>query len=162
MRAQPLPPLSILNKLFRYFPETGKLEYRANWQVCEGKYAGSQYYQVRINTTLYLVHRICWKIHYQEEPPGEIDHENNNKLENTVVNMRAATHAQNIYNRLKQQNNTSGFKGVSWHKQRQMWRAYIVKDYRQKHLGLFDTREAAHAAYCAAASEIAKEFANGG
>lgn len=162
MKRNILPTITELRRRFDYNPITGKLINRRTGKECCGLYEPFLYYTIRVGGILYLVHRVCWKMHYWTEPPEEIDHENNNKLDNRITNMRDATHADNIYNRLKQKNNTSGFKGVCWHGQKQRWRAYIVKDYQQKHLGLFETREAAHAAYCAAASEIAKEFANGG
>ena len=72
---------------------------------------------------------------------GEIDHRNkkdtNNKLNNQRQNLREATHPQNISNREIQTHNTSGYQGVSHHKQKTKWRAYIVVDDKQKHLGLF-------------------------
>lgn len=43
-------------------------------------------------------------------------------------------------------NNTSGFRGVSYDKTRNKWRAYIKLQYKNKHLGRFDTfKEAAQA-----------------
>jgi hypothetical protein len=32
---------------------------------------------------------------------------------------------------------------VAWHSQRNKWRAYIFDNYKQIHLGLFDSKEAA-------------------
>ena len=43
--------------------------------------------------------------------------------------------------------NTSGYLGVSWSKASQKWGAYIKRDGVRRYLGLFDTAEAAHAAY---------------
>ena len=40
-------------------------------------------------------------------------------------------------------NNTSGFRGVSYDKTRNKWRAYIKLQYKNKHLGRFDTFEEA-------------------
>lgn len=90
------------------------------------------------------------------------DHRDGNGLNNRRENLRACSDGQNKRNRCVQANNTSGFKGVSWHKQREKWRAVIEINYKQKHLGLFTTPEAAHAAYCAAASELHGDFANYG
>lgn len=86
------------------------------------------------------------------------DHVNGNGLDNRRSNLRSATNAQNMAN-LRQNKvcNTSGHTGVSRRNAR--WRAYIVKDYRQRHLGYFATPEAAALAYNAAARELFGEFA---
>lgn len=54
----------------------------------------------------------------------------------------------------------SQYKGVAWHNQRNKWRAYIVNNYRQKHLGLFDDEEEAALAYNRAAVELFGDHAN--
>jgi AP2 domain len=46
--------------------------------------------------------------------------------------------------------NTSGFPGVSWHEGDRKWQARINVGRRHIHLGYFDIREEAHAAYLAA------------
>ena len=51
-------------------------------------------------------------------------------------------------------NNKSGFRGVSFHNQSGKWRATIYINRKQKHLGLFDSPEEAHAVYVAAARSI--------
>jgi hypothetical protein len=48
--------------------------------------------------------------------------------------------------------NTSGIKGVSWQKAKAKWVAMITRDGTQYYLGNFDTKEAAAAAYEAAAA----------
>ena len=48
-------------------------------------------------------------------------------------------------------NNTTGYKGVSYHKKAGKFRAYIVVNGKQIHLGLFDTAEQAAQKYAEAA-----------
>lgn len=55
--------------------------------------------------------------------------------------------------------NTSGYKGVSWHKKRKKWTAEIQADGRRKYLGLYTTAEEAHQAYQDAAKALHCEFA---
>lgn len=90
------------------------------------------------------------------EPPGMvIDHIDGNKLDNRKENLRICTQQQNGWNRGKPSNNTSGFKGVCWHKQTQKWQAII----NHKHIGYFKTAEKAYEAYVKAAQELHGDFA---
>ena len=93
------------------------------------------------------------------DPGVQIDHKDGNGLNCQKHNLRLATNEQNCRNQNKPINNTSGFKGVSWHKQRQKWVAYIKSNYRRIHLGVFEDRAEAAAAYDVAAIRLHGEFA---
>jgi hypothetical protein len=88
-----------------------------------------------------------------------IDHIDGDGLNNRRANLRLCTTSQNGANRGKQSNNTSGFKGVSWHKASNRWRATINVNGKHKHIGNFETPEAAYKAYCEAAAYYFGEFA---
>jgi hypothetical protein len=88
-----------------------------------------------------------------------VDHIDGDGLNNRRENLRLATNAQNQMNRKIGTSNTSGYKGVYWHKSSQKWMARIGVGGRQKYLGVFDTPELAYEAYKKAATEIYKEFA---
>lgn len=94
-------------------------------------------------------------------PPGtHVDHINHDPLDNRRNNLRICTPQQNQGNARKLKPGQSKYKGVAWCAGARKWRAYIAKDRKQKHLGLFlDEREAA-AAYDAAAREAFGEFAH--
>ncbi len=87
------------------------------------------------------------------------DHINRDRLDNRKDNLRPATVTQNQHNRGKPENNTSGFKGVFWHKRDRKWIASIRVDGELLYLGYFDSKEAAAGAYNAAAKEYFGEFA---
>jgi hypothetical protein len=89
----------------------------------------------------------------------ETDHINHDRLDNRRDNLRVVTHAQNQMNKKKQIDNTSGYKGVSWHKQKNKWIAKIQVVNRQKHLGCFTDMIEAAKAYDAAAIKYFGEFA---
>lgn len=106
-------------------------------------------------TSIYM-HRII-----NNTPEGmDTDHINGDKLDNRKCNLRSCTNSQNHMNRGCQSNNASGYKGVDWKKAAQKWRASIKSDGKRRHLGYYDTAEAAHAAYKREAKISFKEFCN--
>ena len=93
-------------------------------------------------------------------PSGmEVDHINLNKLDNRRANLRIATASQNQRNRGAYTTNTSGYKGVVWHKGANKWRARIVCEGKKHSLGLYESKELAYEAYCNAAKQMHGEFA---
>jgi len=101
------------------------------------------------------MHRII-----MNEPNGLcIDHINGDALDNRKSNLRICSHAENIRNGKKGKNCSSSYKGVGWFKLRKKWRARIMIDYKDKHLGLFSNEIDAAKAYDEAARELHGEFA---
>lgn len=89
-----------------------------------------------------------------------VDHVNGNGLDNRRVNLRAATNSQNCANRRgPQRNNTSGYLGVSWHKQTGKWRADVQHKGRKYHAGLFNCPTVAALHRDKLARELHGEFA---
>lgn len=88
-----------------------------------------------------------------------VDHKDLNGLNNRRGNLRPCTHAQNLANVAKSINNSSGFKGVTWDKATQKWRASIMVNWRYISLGRFLDLEEAARAYDAAALSYYGEFA---
>ena len=93
------------------------------------------------------LHKFVYEHYHGLIPLGkEIDHEDRNKLNNVPKNLRLVTHSVNGANTPKRRTNTSGYKGVSWHKQIKKWDARIQKAGKQIYLGLFtNIRSAARA-----------------
>ena len=71
------------------------------------------------------------------DPALEVDHKDGNGLNCQRHNLRTATHTQNMHNRNKQSNNTSGCNGVCLDKKTGRWRAYIKVNKKQITLGRF-------------------------
>lgn len=88
-----------------------------------------------------------------------IDHKDMDGLNNCRDNLRFATLSQNQHNRGKLRNNTSGFKCVSYNKQKGKWEAYIEYNNKKYHLGLYEIIELAALAYNEAALKYHGEFA---
>mgnify|MGYP001180977569 CR=1 FL=1 len=71
------------------------------------------------------------------------DHINGNGLDNRKSNLRSATNSQNLLNSRVRVDNSSGVRGISWHKTRKKWRVYISDGGRHRHIGLFSTLDEA-------------------
>lgn len=142
--------------VFTWVKDTGKKRYA-------GKIAGGsdqkRYWTIAIDGRRYVAHRLAWLYVYGEWPPMWIDHINCNGFDNRLANLRLADATQNQGNKSKNKNNTSGFKGVHYHRQSRKWRASIFVNYKPRSLGLFLTREEASAAYRKAAVDVFGPFA---
>lgn len=108
------------------------------WCVLKGKYT---FYAMRITEKKgtqfsFLMHR---EILGLEKGDGIVtDHKNRNGCDNRKSNLRIATIAINNHNSRLQRNNTSGYRGVSWKKDKKKWKAYLMVNNKQVHLGYFD------------------------
>lgn len=106
-------------------------------------------------TTQYL-HRFILDYHGQ----SQIDHIDNDGLNCRKYNLRVATVSQNQMNRYsRNKNNTSGYKGISWHAGAGRWRARVHINGRRKHIGFFGSPEAAAKAYDTVIKEMHGDFA---
>lgn len=164
-----LPPLAELREWLRYDAETGEFF----WLRCSGKKmkpgkrAGWLTDTGHITITLLdrrmAAHRLAW-LFVHEQDPGDmmIDHINGNPADNRICNLRLATASDNSKNQRKKSGTSSTYKGVSWYKRKKKWMAQIRIDGKPTHLGYFHDEEAAHYAYCLAASKHFGEFANYG
>ncbi len=89
-----------------------------------------------------------------------VDHINGNTLDNQKSNLRICTNSENMCNRGKQKDNTSGYKGVLFKKKhKNPWFARIKKDKIIYPLGYFNTPKEAAIAYNNKAMELHGEFA---
>lgn len=88
-----------------------------------------------------------------------VDHINGNTLDNRKENLRLCTMSQNMFNQGAQKDNTSGYKGVSYVKDRGKWSAQIAIRGKTHYLGYFHTPNEAYEAYCTAAKQLHGEFA---
>ncbi len=110
--------------------------------------------ETKTYSTIYL-HRFL-----MGNPKNQVDHINQNKLDNRRKNLRLCSHADNARNSKHRANNTTGFRGVSTHYDGKKFAASITINYKKIHLGLFKTKEAASKSYKAAAKKYFGVFAS--
>ncbi len=89
-----------------------------------------------------------------------IDHINENGLDNRSVNLRPCSIRENGFNRRTDIDNTSGFKGVSKHRNSRRWRAQIIIHGKAISLGTYNDKEDAAKAYRDAARIFHRDYFN--
>jgi hypothetical protein len=128
-----------------------------------GKIAGftrNGYIIICINQKEYRAHRLAWLYVYGKMPIKFIDHINLNKSDNKISNLREATKSENAMNVKLSSKNKSGYKGVSWNKEKNKWKVALKLNGKQKHFGYFNDLEFASLIAKEAIDKYHKEFAN--
>ncbi len=156
-----LPPVEYLRELFDYNPATGEIHWHiVKGLVVAGALAGCidniGYRVIRINGSNFKAHRGVFALYYGRSPTDELDHVNGVRDDNRICNLRECSTSQNNANRTLC-NNSAGLKGVSIC--REGYGARIHYNGKRHWLGRFDTADAVHVAYCAAARTLKGEFA---
>ena len=103
--------------------------------------------------TTQRLHRVILGI---TDPKIKADHINHDTLDNRKENLRVVNNSQNMWNKRKHKNNSSGFIGVSYLDGR--WRARICFKNKAISLGMYDTPEEASAAYQNAAKQYFGDY----
>jgi hypothetical protein len=157
---KPLPSKADLQKLFTYSFVEGALYWNDSSSRLAGSVNGGRgYVRVCIDYITYGRHRLVWAYFYGDPGFQIVDHVNNDRSDDRIENLRLATESDNRRNSRMYCTNTSGFKGVTLEKSVNKWKAYIYRNNRRIHLGIFRHKEEAAAAYAKAAQELHGAFA---
>lgn len=154
-----------MRELLRYEPETGRFFWLKTARTMKaGAEAGCRnpttgYWIIRLGGKNYRRARLAWFYTTGRWPTDQLDHINGIKIDDRIENLREANTSQNHANLSVSKANTTGFKGVSWHKRIKRWQASIRVRGRLRFLGSFSTAEEAAAAYAQAAGVEFGEFA---
>lgn len=129
------------------------------WYLTDHGYARAVWKDENNKRHQITLHEAIIQLSGQEVPKGYmIDHKDRDSLNCLDHNLRICTNQQNLQNRGKQSNNTSGHKGVNWHKHSKKWRAQIQVYGKSISLGYHNTVENAARAYNKAAIKYFGEF----
>ena len=141
-----------LKRIFHYEPATGlftrlaKTGTRVNIGDIAQSHNGEGYIQIGINKLYYRAHRLAFLYVTGKWPDIQCDHINGIRDDNRWDNLRQATEAINAQNTHGlRADNTSGYAGVTWDKQKRKWDAQIKLNSKTIHLGLFDCKHQAGA-----------------
>lgn len=138
----------ILKELIHYDPDTGIF----NWKERDIRWFGNKqahsrwnkrytntesghilsirnknYRYIRINYKAYLAHRLAF-FYMTGEWPTEIDHDDQDSLNNKWENLKEVSHQQNSKNRTLRINNKTGVNGVSFCNTTNKYIAHIVDE----------------------------------
>ena len=146
------------NEILRYEPEDGKLWWRGSGKGRHvGRPAGTNslrlrkgrrsyvYHSVKVNGKSFQTHHVIWLMHGKPIPDGmDVDHKNNNTIDNRIENLQLLTPRDNsVKTPSSGRNNNSGHKGIFIYKE---YRARVSTKKFKKVLGTYDTVEEAYAA----------------
>ena len=92
---------------------------------------GNKYYAIDLwkknNGKMFKIHRLVAKAFLPNVENKEcVDHVDNNKLNNTISNLRWCDLSENQHNRRLNNNSTSSIKCIYWNKKANKWHAQIM------------------------------------
>lgn len=144
--AKPILDTARLRELLHYNPLSGEFRWlvRLGTRCPIGGVAGSLtksgYISIRIDGRPYQAHRLAWLHMRGAWPLSQIDHKNGVRNDNRIDNLRdvdGATNSQNM----------RSIEGAWWHSRVGKWTAGLTVRNKKHHVGYFDSKEEARAAY---------------
>lgn len=122
-----------------------------------GFISDKSYVKIKIGKKAFTAHRLVFLWHHGYLPEI-IDHIDGNRSNNKIENLREATKAENCANQKIRSTNTSGMKGLVWHKANKKWIAQLCLNYKQYYFGSFVDRELAELVVIEATELFHKDF----
>lgn len=120
-----------------YWKERPKASRKPKGDMEAGTASGHGYKKLAYQQKKYYAHQVIFLMQHGYIPEL-VDHIDGNTNNNKIENLRASNKSLNACNSKLALNNTSGHKGVTWHKGGKKWMASIVFNKRSIYFGLFD------------------------
>lgn len=129
------------------------------WHVSTTGYAVNRTVREDGEKATIRMHRLVWELVNGPIPEGmDVDHINNDRLDNRIENLRLATRSQNLANSPDRYENKHGYRGVAVRRNGK-YRGCVWKDYKQHWTRTVDTPEEAAQLRDELALELHGEFA---
>lgn len=160
-----LPPLELLQELFDWDLEAGRLIWRVTrGSAVKGGDVGTVnncgYLSTCVKGDRLLVHRILWRLGSGSDPEQlQVDHINGVRLDNRFCNLRLAERIENNKNVKAHCDNSTGYLGICEHTPG-VYRVRIMAGGKNYHVGLFKSLQEAVAARRKAELEFHGEFSS--
>jgi hypothetical protein len=129
-----MPDYNLVSKRYELcpsFPTGLAVKYSFNSRCKPGEQAGTYDLRtkrstIQINNKNYRCARIVYYLATAIDPGlYEVDHIDQDSSNNSIENLRLSTRSQNAANMKLKASNTTGYKGVSWHKARSLFRCTV-------------------------------------
>jgi hypothetical protein len=125
-----------------YWKERPKHSRKAKGDMEAGTSSGHGYKKICVAQNKYYVHQIIFLMQHGYIPEV-VDHIDGDTSNNKIDNLRASNKSLNACNSKSRRDNTSGHRGVIWHKAAKKWMCQIVFNAKTKYLGLYEDFELA-------------------
>lgn len=130
---------------FRWYASLNRKHYARRHQMKDGKKVKVYMHRQILNVT---------------DPKVFVDHIDGNGLHNCKINLRTASHSENLINITKRLGTSSKYKGVNYRKSTGKWQVQIQKKGKLYFVGSFINEVDAAKAYDKKAVELFGNFAN--
>src|SRR3990167_10490582 len=156
----------LLKERLKYDPLTGEFTWlvapKGSW-ASVGDLAGGHHPKghrlIGIFGKFYKAYRLAFLYMTGEFPLEEIDHRDCDPSNNIWDNLRTCSHGENQQNKGISKNNSSGAKGVHFHKTNKRWEASVTHLGKQHYLGSYDNLELAELVATEARDKYHGQFA---
>ena len=140
------------------FEEVNQFKWYAWWNKSTRTFYAARTARINGKKVCIYMHRYILGLPTGDKRLG--DHRNPSKtLDNRLENLRITDRVGNGGNSRFSKNNTSGYKGVYWNKEKRKWSAQIMVNRKHINLGYFANIKDGYEAYCRAAVKNFGEFA---
>lgn len=134
-----------------YNPASGafswKVKHRNQRKAHPGSIGLNGRLYIHIDRRQHIGHRLAWFYVTGSWPVGNVVPLDGDYLNLAFANLKEETPAETARRAKPRAGTSSGVRGVSWDQKRKKWHATITVDYQIRHLGRFEHKEDAAAAY---------------
>lgn len=150
-----------LKELFEYTDDGSFVRRSTGKPISNKMNNGHRYIRVNVDGLVCSVHR-CVFLYHHGYLPSTIDHIDNDRTNNKIENLRAATQQQNCLNRVKHKHSKSLYKNVYWNAATKKWAVVLTVERKRRYFGVYEDIEFADLVAQEARNKFHGKFVNHG